>query len=410
MSETPVRLVLVGVGGMGGVYVSALLDRIGAGEFRIAGAVDPEPARCPRLAELQALGVPFFVTLSDFYDTQAADLAIVSSPIQFHAEQTVLALERGSHVLCEKPLAATTGEAAAMREAQDRSGRWVAVGYQWSFSRAVQDLKLDIRSGRLGRPRRLSCLYLWPRDEAYYRRSGWAGRIKDDAGRWVLDGPANNAMAHDLHNMFYLLGDRTERSAAPVEVQAELYRANAVENYDTAALRAGLAGDVEILFFVSHASRRDLGPVLSYNFEDATVLASGRGSDLKSFFHDGTVKSYGSPDAEPMKKLWDAIRTARSGESPVCGIEAASAQTLCINGMQESADGIGTLPAELIRVEEAGGSRRTWVQGLDDVLELGYAESKLPAEAAVAWARPGRPVDLVRFGGLSGDLSGRGRQ
>ena len=65
-----------------------------------------------------------------------------------------------------------------------------------------------------GRPRRFSTLCCWPRDLAYYRRNTWAGRLRDpDTGGWVLDSPANNAMAHFLHNLLYLAGERPDRSA-----------------------------------------------------------------------------------------------------------------------------------------------------------------------------------------------------
>ncbi|MBN2206808.1 MAG: Gfo/Idh/MocA family oxidoreductase [Candidatus Aminicenantes bacterium] len=396
--DQPVTIVLSGIGGMGGVYVAELLDRADEGTFRIVGAADPEPRRCPRLADLEALGIPVVPALEDFYAGGRAELAVLSSPIPFHAPQTTLALSYGSRVLCEKPLAATVREAEAMREARDRFGGWVAVGYQWSFSEAIQGLKTDILAGAFGRPKRLSCLYLWPRDDAYYGRSSWAGRIKDAAGRWILDSPANNALAHDLHNMLYVLGPATAQSARPVEVRAELYRANAIENYDTAAVRIRTDAGVEILFLASHAGRRDPGPVLSYEFERATVMASGRGADIKAFFPDGRVRSYGSPDEQPMKKLWDAIASVRNGAAPVCGIEAASAQTLVINGMQDSAPEIVDFPDALRRREETPTGGRIWVEGLDEVFERCYAEGALPSEIepAVAWTRPGHLITLSK--------------
>ncbi len=43
-------------------------------------------------------------------------------------------------------------------------------------------------------------------------------------GRLVLDSPVNNACSHYLHNMFYVLGDRLDRSDQPKWVTAELYR------------------------------------------------------------------------------------------------------------------------------------------------------------------------------------------
>ena len=380
---------------MGEVYVRELLEAKEPAAFRIAGAVDPEPGRCSRLGELQARGVPVFATLEEFYSGRTAELAVISSPIQFHDAQTRLALAGGSRVLCEKPAAGTIGEARAMREAERASGLWVAVGFQWSFSRAIQALKRDIMAGLFGRPKRLKCLYLWPRDEKYYGRNAWAGKKRDAAGGWILDSPAQNAMAHDLHNMFYVLGKETDASAAPVEVEAELYRANPIENYDTAAMRARTADGVEILFYVTHASRADKGPVFAYEFEKGVVRCASRTSGIWAEIKGGGRKDYGLPDADGMKKLWDAIRAARSGERPVCGLAAASSQTLCTDGMQDSMPKIRDFPGGLCHVlEEPGGNRRLWVEGLDEALEACCEANTLPSELGVPWSARGRRVHL----------------
>src|SRR5207249_9823724 len=98
----PVSIALVGIGGYGNNFVTALLDAPNQSEFRFAGTIDPSPVSCRRLPELQQRKIPLYPTLDAFYATNRADLVIISSPLQFHAAQTCLALEHGSHVLCEK--------------------------------------------------------------------------------------------------------------------------------------------------------------------------------------------------------------------------------------------------------------------------------------------------------------------
>ena len=404
----PVSLVMVGVGGMGAAYLEALLARKDEGLFRIAGAVDPQPNRCKQYAEMREMGVPCFISLSDFYRNRKADLAILSSPIQLHMSQTALALSKGSHVLCEKPAAGAIQEVRAAIEAEKAAGRWVAVGYQWSFSPAVQALKDDIRTGLFGAPLRFKCLYLWPRDEGYYARNDWAGRRRDAEGAWVLDSPAQNAMAHDLHNMFYVLGREKETSARPAEVVAELYRANAIENFDTAAARIRTEDGVEILFLVSHASEEDRGPVARYEFEQAVVRCDSRTSGLWAEFPDGTRRDYGVPDAEPMNKLWRSIAGAREpGSRPLCGLEAAASQTLCVNGIQDSMPRVRDFPEGLVRVVEGPGARRLEVvtpgakrrvvEGLDQALGACYEAWRLPSEMGLDWSAPGEAVDLREY-------------
>jgi predicted dehydrogenase len=407
----PVSLVMVGIGGMGAVYLKELLERKAEGFFRIAGAVDPMPNRCQQYVEMRAMGVPCFVSLDDFYRNRRADLAVLSTPIQRHMAQTETALAKGSHVLCEKPAAGTIQEVRRAIEAEKASGRWVAVGYQWSFSPAVQWLKADIRAGLFGAPKRFKCLYLWPRDEGYYARNDWAGRKRDAEGGWVLDSPVQNAMAHDLHNMFYVLGRETESSARPAEVEAELYRANAIENFDTAALRVRTEEGVELVLLVSHASAEDRGPVVRYEFERAVVRCDSRTSGLWAELEGGERKDYGVPEAEPMNKLWGSIAGVREeGHRPLCGLEAAASQTLCVNGVQDSMPGVRDFPAELVRTVEAEASRRLAVstpgagrrvvEGLDEALSACYEAWRLPSEMGVPWSAKGALVDLRDYPGF----------
>jgi len=51
------------------------------------------------------------------------DSVYVASPIFAHAEQTVLALRAGKHVLCEKMMASTLEEFYSMKEASEKYGR-----------------------------------------------------------------------------------------------------------------------------------------------------------------------------------------------------------------------------------------------------------------------------------------------
>ena len=158
----PVSIALVAIGGYGNYYVSALLDQTDPATYRIEGVVDPFAERSPRLADLKARGVAVFGSLAEFYASRTAELVTIASPIHRHCPQTCEALAHGSHVICEKPLGATVQEAQRMVAARDRAGRLVAIGYQWSFSRAVHELKQDIMAGRFGRPIRLKTLVLWP--------------------------------------------------------------------------------------------------------------------------------------------------------------------------------------------------------------------------------------------------------
>jgi len=391
----PVSIVLVGIGGYGGTYCNLLLnDQQSRG--KIVGVVDPFAEKASYYLELKKRKIPFYDTLAAFYQDHTAELAIVSTPISLHCPQTCEALEHGSHVLCEKPLCAHPAEAEEMLATQRKTGLHVAIGYQWSYCSAIQTLKSDILAGRLGRPLQFKTLVLWPRNDTYYSRNNWAGALKNADGAWVYDSPANNACAHYLHNMLYLAGSSPENSVLPVRMTAELYRANPISNYDTAAFRIASKNGPEILFYTTHASSRLLGPIFQYTFENATVEFSGRGGGILATFADGQQKNYGNPDADGVsEKLWGTIRAIRGAGSILCGIEASMMQTLCIYAATQSCPGIRTFPGDLVYKAGVPGNQVRVMTGLAELLEKAYLESALPAEISNAfWLNPGKPVKL----------------
>lgn len=399
-----IDVVVVGLGGYGEFYLRSMLEGDAAPHVRIVGAVDPAPERCSRLAELKEAGVPVYDSLGDFYAEGSAELAVLSSPIQWHCPQTCLALEHGTNVLCEKPLAAAVQDADQMIAAREAAGRFVAIGYQWSFSPPIQALKADIMAGRYGAPLWMKCMTLWPRDEAYYNRNKWAAHIKDSAGHWVLDSPVNNAVAHYLHNMFYLLGPRVDRSAMPISVAGELYRANPIQNYDTAALRARTDCGAEVMFFATHACEYLVGPVFSARFERGRAVFTNADGRLRGITDDGEVVDYGNPNRNGDRKLLDALAAVRGEGGIACGIEAARAQTLCMNGLQEASP-IGAFPEGAVRVEGEPGSRRTWVKGLVEQWVHCYSERRLPSELGIDWAQPAGEADLAGYTEFPSELS-----
>jgi predicted dehydrogenase len=397
------RIGIIGQGGYAGDHWAGLtpVERTGACRIVANAVVDPQN-HAARLERLRAEGVEVFGTAIEMFDAMRGRMDAVTIPtsIYTHAELMIAAIERGYDVYLEKPPAATIQEALRMAESEKASGRRVSIGYQWSFSPAIQALKKDILRGDFGRPIRLKTLVLWPRMRSYYGRSPWAGAIRSGDGRWVLDSPVNNATAHYLHNMFYVLGPTRETGARPREVKAELYRANPIENYDTAALRCRADNGAEILFFSTHAVASSHGPAFRYEFEKAVVSYEATSPwRIVAQLRDGGTRDYGDPDAEPANKLWQSVESVRTGSPTACGIEAAMAHTLCMNGAQESVPAVTVFPPDVIKTQDVeADDRLTWVEGLGESLLQCYDRECLPSElGSLSWAREGRAVDLRNY-------------
>lgn len=401
-----IAVVLVGIGGYGNIYLEDLLEQGQKEGVQIVGAVDPQPQGCRYLEQIKKLGIPVYDSLEDFYAQSKADLAIISSPIQFHCQQTCLALFHGSHVLCEKPVAATIQEVRQMEEARNQAGLFVDIGYQWSHSPVIQSLKYDIQQGVLGQPKRLKTIVLWARDQNYFNRAAWAGKKRDAKGNWILDSVANNATAHYLHNMFYVLGEQINQSVRLAEVMAELYRANPIENFDTAAIRAKTNEGTEILFLATHAVDVHPSPQFCYEFEKADVVYVDPNipqsqENIVALFHDGRVNTYGNPNKNDTRKMWMAVEAIRGDSKIICGLEAASSHTICINAAQESMPKIIDFPTSFIRRNEE--REITWVEGLKETFRTCFVQGKLPSELDAPWAKSAKKINVEKYNFFRGD-------
>src|SRR5688500_4677906 len=391
---------LVGIAGYGDAYLAPLLQHADSGRYEIVGLVDRAPQRSQRLAEVAARSIPVYTDLADLLAEGAPDLVMMATPIYLHAPHTIMALNAGSNVLCEKPAAATLADARRMCAAQAQAaGRFAAIGYQWSFSRAIRRLKRDVLAGRFGRPLRFRSLVLFPRGLAYYDRNQWAGRLATDAGELVFDSPVNNAAAHYLHNMLYVLGEQDGASATPIHLRAELYRANAIESYDTAVLRMMAPCGAEVLFATSHATPRRVGPRFRFEFEHAVVTYGEETPNNEVIVHlaHGDVLSYGRPEADRDEKLWQCISAAARGDDTVaCDVRAALPHAMCVAAAAVSAGEPITIPRERTRRHRLDGEEEMVVAvELEDVLHQCYRSGALPSElGTVGWAGPGALIQL----------------
>lgn len=376
----PVSVVLAGACGYGGFYLAPLLREADVLGTELVAVADPKVEQSEHYPALRQKGIPTFQSLEGFYETgERAELAIIAAPIHCHLPLSQLAADHGACVLCEKPLAATAGQADAFLELEHRCPGFVAIGYQWSFAPATQALKQDIIAGRLGRPRRLKTMVLWPRTKSYYERNNWAGKLRMPNGAPVHDSPANNANAHHLHNMLYVLGDTRQTSALPARVESRLYRAKPIENFDSAAVHVTTASGVDVWFYATHAVRDSVGPVYTFEFDDATVSFCHGDGIIRASFTDGTTVEYGDPELGGRRKIIDCVRAVRTGAGICCGVTAAAAQTRVIHAVQNGAD-IMAVPDALVRTTELPGDDiLVWADGLAEAFSDAYHNWALPA-------------------------------
>lgn len=89
-------------------------------------------------------------TFDELLAADDIDAIYVASPHKFHAEQSILALEAGKHVLVEKPMALSASDCSEMIEAARRAGRSLAVAYYRRGYPSVRRVKQLLAEGNIG--------------------------------------------------------------------------------------------------------------------------------------------------------------------------------------------------------------------------------------------------------------------
>ncbi|MBA4323254.1 MAG: hypothetical protein C0408_10610 [Odoribacter sp.] len=371
----PVKVLIVAINGYGHYYLKTLLEEIDCEKAVLAGVIDPAAEKSPYFKAFKEFGIPIFERMNDFYLAGGkAGLAVIASPPHFHIPQSILALHNGTNVLCEKPVGALVSEAESLIEKRNKTGKFVMIGYQWSYSEGIQLLKKDILAGRFGKPLRMKALCLWPRDFAYFSRNNWAYRKSDPDGNIIMDNIFQNAASHFIHNMFFLLGDAMETSAEAVEIEAQISRAYPVETYDTGAFRAFTASGVELLFFGSHVPEKRVDPCFRIEFEKGFVELKPGGDKIIAKTLNKNEFSYPSPDSDhQFKKLFTAIDNVYKPDKIICPPEAALSQTKLAGAVEELCGEAGKFHEDII----INTGDRLYVKGLDDLFLSGYRDFKM---------------------------------
>ena len=380
--------VLVGVGGYGDLYPSLYEKYEDIRDIcSLVGIVDPYAATAPHFNWFKEQGIPIYNTLEEFYQAHTARLAVISTPIPLHKPQCLTALAHGSHVLCEKPLVPALADAAQLKRAAEQAGRTLGVGFQWSFSHAMNRLKRDILAGELGKPLMLKSLILWQRETAYYSDSTWKGRIIDNAGHLIRDSVVTNATAHYLHNIFFVLGSQPDRAAMPGEVTAQVYRAKDIQSFDTCALTGRFLHGGAFWYGASHAADMADQTRFRYIFQKATVYFNDRPEDPRdhmiAVFADGRVTDYGNPQAfsELAPKFLTMLRHCLDDKQPApCTVETILPHLAVCTGLFEKGEPACFPAGRLFQQTQVRPG--VYVRGLSDLFLQAYEQEVLPCQVS----------------------------
>jgi len=187
------RAGVIGFGGLGHVHAAAYAKRT---DVQLVAVADIDPERLTgksikiNLGENQAFdlqAVRTYRSANRMLAHEALDLVSICLPTDLHAKVAVRALQKGVHVLTEKPMSRTLRQADAAIAAQEQSGRLLMVAQCLRFWPCYERLLAAHRSGEFGRLLMLSMRRI-------SGSPGWGG-----ARSWFLDGRRSGGCLLDMH-------------------------------------------------------------------------------------------------------------------------------------------------------------------------------------------------------------------
>ncbi|HUV06741.1 MAG TPA: Gfo/Idh/MocA family oxidoreductase [Spirochaetia bacterium] len=406
----PLRIGIVGVGGYAVTHMRIIDTLEQRGECELRAAVIRNPARYAKEeSELAGRSVAVHRSYPEMLERQKGKLDIVVIPggIDQHEPQSAAALESGYHVLCEKPVAGTFEEAVRMHRHASKTGRILAIGFQFLHSPSVQRIKRLILEGEMGPLKSAKMISYQPRTSAYYMRNSWAGRIQAN-GRTILDSPLQNAVAHHLNNMLYFAGSLPGASAAPLSVYGENYRAKDIESADTQFIRVETREGTLLTGMASHAVERLLAPIIELTGERGSILWSPDGGTkiYRGAGRERKLAEEWNKDREDMQVLMyeDLFDSIRKDRPPRCHIGNAMQHTLCIDKMFQSCK-IRPVPPPLTEkrkalrevytgIEADESSYNIVVKGLEQVMDKMFKGERSFFETGLPWAVRGEVLPI----------------
>jgi predicted dehydrogenase len=198
--RTEIGTAVIGSGFIGTVHIEAL-RRIGV---RVTGLLESSPELGAVRAE--ELGLPrAYASLSELLADDAVRVVHVTSPNELHHAQVKEILAAGRHVVCEKPLAMTSGESAELVTLAAAAGLVNAVNFNIRFYPLNQHVAALVRDGGIGDVRLVTGRYF--QDWLLYD-TDWNWRLEADQGGVLR--AVGDIGSHWLDLVGFLTGLRVE--------------------------------------------------------------------------------------------------------------------------------------------------------------------------------------------------------
>lgn len=145
--------------------------------------------------------VSFYRDYQEMIEQEQLDLIGICTESGKHGKIALDCIEKGIHLIIEKPIALSLEEADAIIEASQAKGIKVSACHQNRFNKSIQKIREAVETGRFGKMMHGTAHIRWNRGENYYTQAPWRGTWEQDGGALM------NQCIHNIDLLRWMMGD-----------------------------------------------------------------------------------------------------------------------------------------------------------------------------------------------------------
>ncbi len=176
------RYALIGCGRISTNHIGAALHN----QLEIVAVCDVKPGNMDSLLEKHNLngdmGIKRYTDYRKMLSEVMPELVSIATESGLHGEIAVYCIRMGIHVIIEKPMAMSLGQADQIIRMSEKYHVKVAACHQNRFNLAVQEMRMALEAGRFGKLSHGSVHVRWNRNKEYYSQALWRGTWEQDGG------------------------------------------------------------------------------------------------------------------------------------------------------------------------------------------------------------------------------------
>lgn len=311
------KYALIGCGRISTNHIKAAVNN----QLEIVAVCDVLPEKMEELLGKHGLekdsSIHRYADYKEMLEKEKPELVSIATESGIHAEIALHCIEKGVHVIIEKPMAMSMDDANLIIQRSEEKNVKVSACHQNRFNVAVQELRKAVEAGRFGKLSHGSIHVRWNRNKGYYEQAPWRGT-------WAQDGGAlMNQCIHGIDLLRWMMGNEVDEVYGATRQQFHNYLEAEDIGMAVVKFKNGAIGTIEgttnvypqnleeTLFLFGESGTAKIGGTSTNNI-DVWNFADETAEDAKNKgLEEATSNVYGNGHTSLFADMMDAIANDR---------------------------------------------------------------------------------------------------